>query len=97
MKKTTKTSLLVIGNFEKDIFNYGKIINSPLNRFKYETYEINDRVDTATDYGLDDRGAGVRVSVGTVKNFLFSTLSRPARVHTNSYRRLGEGGILTSS
>jgi hypothetical protein len=34
-------------------------------------------VGIATGYGLDDRGVGVRVPVG-VKNFLFSTSSRPA-------------------
>jgi hypothetical protein len=34
-------------------------------------------VGIATGYGLDDRGVGVRVPVG-VKDFLFSTSSRPA-------------------
>jgi hypothetical protein len=34
-------------------------------------------VGIATGYGLDDRGVGVRVSVGGT-NFHFSTASRPA-------------------
>jgi hypothetical protein len=37
----------------------------------------NSVVGIATGYGLDDRGVRVRVPVG-VKNFLFSTASRPA-------------------
>jgi hypothetical protein len=48
----------------------------------YCTIIIIDRsrdsvVVIATSYGLDDRGVGVRVPLGS-KNFLFSRLSRPA-------------------
>jgi hypothetical protein len=36
-------------------------------------------VGIATEYGLDDRGVGVRIPESSrIKNFLFSTSSRPA-------------------
>jgi hypothetical protein len=38
---------------------------------------ISSSVCRATSYGLDDRGVGFRVPVGS-RNFLFSTSSRPA-------------------
>jgi hypothetical protein len=48
----------------------------------YVSYDSHSRsldcsVGIATDYGLDDRGIRVRVPI-RVKNFLFSTPSRPA-------------------
>jgi hypothetical protein len=47
---------------------YYSLTEKPCNR--------NNVVDIATGYGMDDREVGVRVPVG-VKDFLFSTSSRP--------------------
>jgi hypothetical protein len=48
-------------------------------------------VGIVTGYGLDDRGVGVRVPVGSI--FLFSTSSRPALgAHPASYT-MGTGAL----
>jgi hypothetical protein len=51
----------------------------------------NSSVGIATGYGLDDAGVWVS-SAGGVKNFLFSTSSRPAPGPTHSSNPKGTGG-----